>query len=70
MTRIQITRRKNLRLQTVTRAWTYAKLALRLRVSRAYISQLIGIHPTRGVTHASARKFEFRLRIAPYSLDR
>lgn len=39
-----------------------SQLAAHLRISRAYLSQLIGRHPTRNISDATARAFARRLK--------
>lgn len=44
-------------------------LARKLKVSKSYISQLIGPHPTRHISEETARTFEKKLRLDEGALD-
>lgn len=47
-----------------------AALAAALEVTESYLSQLIGVNPRKPITETTARKFEYRLKLANGSLDR
>lgn len=59
-------------LRTVIRRarLTETKLAKKLRVSKSYVSQLIGPHPVRHISEESARKFERKLKLPEGALDK
>lgn len=64
-------RRRNLRalVGDGRRFATQLDLATALGVTDSYLSQLIGHKPIRRVTETTARKFEYRLKLAAGALD-
>lgn len=66
-----LNRRNNLRkLVGEGRRFTkHTDLANTLGVTDSYLSQMIGPNPIRRVTETTARKFEYRLNLAPGALD-
>lgn len=62
MKRIHQQRRAALRHTCKHDFETRSQLATCLRISRAYLSQLIGKNPTRTISDATAMKFETRLK--------
>lgn len=63
MKRIHIKRRAALRRICKQNFDSQSQLAARLLISRAYLSQIVGPHPTRTISDATERKFARLLRI-------
>lgn len=72
ISRLNATRRNNLRnmIGEGKRFATLAEMAIECEQSASYLTQLIGPNPIKRVTEVTARKLEYRLKIATNSLDR